>query len=819
MSLSVFRRLHSGAYPAFLLVVLALLMASGHGTVAAGQVSHAPHSAAEGRAAVSGRVTDPSGAPVAGARVKLAELSGRLERTVATDTEGAFRISGLLEGKYRISVTNTGLAPVFQPLELGPGEERRLSISLELPVLAEQLVVSAPRIAAVAETIPGSVSTLDSGILQSSRVFTTSEALRKVPGVNVRDEEGFGLRPNIGIRGVNPTRSSKVLLLEDGVPLSYAPYGDNASYYHPPIDRFESVEVLKGAGQILYGPATVSGVVNYITPAPPAKPSGSVNLISGNRDYFNAHVKWGGTWGPTGFLVDVIRKQGEGARENQRFGITDVNLKVLTMQGARQSLTLKGNYYGENSNVGYSGLREAEYRANPRQNPFRNDFFFGDRYGASANHSILLSDAATLMTTIYAAAFNRDWWRQSSNSNERPNDASDPACAGMENLNTTCGNQGRLRRYSSWGIEPRLRVSHRLLGIRNESDFGFRFHREDQDRQQQNGAFPNARIGTLVENNERKNQAYSVFLQNRFTLGKVTLTPGARIERINYERTNRLANNGLGVTGQTELTQVVPGLGAAYGVSNELTLFGGVHRGFAPPRTEDVINNTTGGAVELEPELSWNYELGMRGRPHAAAGLEATLFRMDYENQIVPASLAGGVGAALTNGGETLHQGVELSGRFDAGTALGARQNVYIRTAYTYVPTARFVGTRFSAVPGLTNVSVTGNRLPYAPRHLMTTTVGYMHPRGLEALLEGVYIGEQFADDLNTVVPSPDGQRGIIPSQKTLNAAINYRVESLRTGFFVAVKNLLDRIYIVDRARGVLPSSPRLVQIGMNINF
>ncbi len=811
--------LKTGARTPFFLAILVLLIAACNGSASAAQANREPSSAGHRRAAVSGRVTDPSGAAVAAARVKLVELSGRFERTVSTDTEGAFHIPDLLEGDYRISVTNTGLAPVSRPLKLQPGEDREVNFSLELPVLAEQMVVSTPRIAAVAETIPGSVSTLDFGILRSSRVFTTSEALRKVPGVNVRDEEGFGLRPNIGIRGVNPTRSSKVLLLEDGVPLSYAPYGDNASYYHPPIDRFESVEVLKGAGQILYGPATVSGVVNYITPAPPADPSGSVNLIGGNRDYLNAHVNWGGTWGVTGFLVDVIRKQGEGARENQRFGLTDVNLKVLTMQGARQSLTLKGNYYGEDSNVGYSGLREEEYRANPRQNPFRNDFFYGDRYGASANHSILLSDAATLMTTVYAAAFHRDWWRQSSNSNERPNDASDPACAGMENLNTTCGNQGRLRRYTSWGIEPHFRVSHHLLGIRNESDFGFRFHREDQDRHQHNGAFPSARTGTLVENNERKNQAYSMFLQNRFTVARLSFTPGARIERINYERTNRLANNGLGVTGETELTQVVPGLGVAYHLTNELTFFGGVHRGFAPPRTEDVINNTTGGAVDLAPELSWNYELGLRGRPHPAAGLEATLFRMDYENQIVPASLAGGVGAALTNGGETLHQGLELSGRFDAGTALGARQNVYIRTAYTYVPTARFVGTRFSALPGPTNVSVTGNRLPYAPRHLMSTTVGYMHPRGLEALLEGVFIGQQFADDLNTVAPSPDGQRGLIPSQTTLNVAINYRVESLRTGFFVAVKNVLDRIYIVDRARGILPSSPRLVQVGMNIDF
>ena len=124
------------------------------------------------------------------------------------------------------------------------------------------------------DSIPGSAAVLDADVIQEARVFTVNEALRKVPGIFARDEEGFGLRPNLGIRGLNPTRSTKVLLLEDGIPLSYAPYGDNATYYHPPVERFERIEVLKGSGQILFGPHTVGGVINYITPAVPDEATG-----------------------------------------------------------------------------------------------------------------------------------------------------------------------------------------------------------------------------------------------------------------------------------------------------------------------------------------------------------------------------------------------------------------------------------------------------------------------------------------------------------------------------------------------------------------
>jgi Fe(3+) dicitrate transport protein len=107
------------------------------------------------------------------------------------------------------------------------------------------------------DTIPGSGMVLDRTVLTESHVFSVNEAMRKVPGVFARDEEGFGLRPNLGIRGLNPTRSSKLLMLEDGIPLAYAPYGDNASYYHPPVNRFERIEVLKGSSQILFGPQTL----------------------------------------------------------------------------------------------------------------------------------------------------------------------------------------------------------------------------------------------------------------------------------------------------------------------------------------------------------------------------------------------------------------------------------------------------------------------------------------------------------------------------------------------------------------------------------
>ena len=768
------------------------------------------------QATVSGHVIDADGAAVPGALVRLAPLSSRqaLLTTIA-DAEGAFRFDRLGPGDYEIVVDARYFSVARRIVRVdGPID---VSIALETGRFSESVSVVGTRMGdspATMRRLPGVLSVLDAATLSGSQVFTATEALRKVPGVNVRDEEGFGLRPNIGIRGLNPTRSSKVLLLEDGVPFTIAPYGDNASYYHPPIERFESVEVLKGSGQIAYGPVTVGGIVNYLTPNVPKHKTATARMALGSRDYANFSGFAGTTVGRLGMSVDYMRKQGDGAREHVNSRLDDLSAKMQVTLTDQHSLTVKANYYGEDSTVTYSGLTEAEWAAAPRQNPFTNDAFVGSRTGVTATWRAQLGRGLLMTTNLYQSSFDRDWWRQSSNSGQRPNRRQDAACGSMANLQTTCGNEGRLRQYDFWGVEPRFRATPTFLGLTNETDFGVRVHAERQDRLQKNGVTPIARDGVLVESNQRENTALSGFVQNRFLLGKVTVTPGLRVEEIRYERTNRLTD----VSGKTSLTQLLPGIGAAFAPSPALTIFGGLHRGFAPPRTEDVISNTTGSVVELDSELSWDTEVGVR---YAGTGLSADVafFRMDYENQIVPASLAGGIGATLTNGGETLHQGVEFGVRTDSAALIGGRHNVFARVAYTALPTARFTGIRYSSVAGSSQVQVTNNRLPYAPDSLLSMTLGYQHPVGFDAQVEVVRVSDQFGDDLNTIVPSPDGQRGLIPGYIIWNAAANWTLTRLHSSVFVTVKNVGDTLYIADRSRGLLPGVPRLLQAGVRVRF
>ena len=670
------------------------------------------------------------------------------------------------------------------------------------------------------DSIPGSATTIDADILTESRVFTVNEAMRKVPGVFARDEEGLGLRPNLGVRGLNPTRSSKVLLLEDGIPIAYAPYGDNATYYHPPVDRFERIEVLKGSGQIAYGPHTVGAVINYITPSVPDDREGRVVASFGNKDFREIHGEVGDTFGDTGFIAHGTYKETDGARDNMHFEVGDVNLKVAHELSERQAITFRASYYDETSQVTYSGLTLAEWQADPYQNPFKYDEMEAQRFGTSVTHRFESGPAVTFTTNAYYTYFNRDWWRQSSNSAQRPNDASDPACAGMSNLYTTCGNEGRLRQYWTAGLEPRVSVEHGLFGVDNLSEAGIRYHVEDQFRVQANGDTPTSREpGTgrnagIREDSDRSVEATSAFVQNRFDFGRWTVTPGVRYEHVDYERTDNLT----GATGESTVDEVIPGLGATVEVQPQTVVFAGVHRGFAPPGVADIVT-AAGGSVDLDAELSWNYELGVRANPRDGLAYEATLFRMDFANQIVPASVAGGSGAALTSAGETLQQGLELSGNASSAGFVEWPVEVFTRASYTWLADAKYVGERYSSVAGFGAVKVTGNRLPYAPEHLLSGTIGVRTDFGLEVALEGVYTSASFTDDLNTVEVIANGQRGEMPSYTVWNLTANYALPLCDCTVFATAKNLGDTLYVADMSRGLIPGMPRLVQAGFEVRF
>ena len=658
--------------------------------------------------------------------------------------------------------------------------------------------------------IPGSARVVTRAVVQSTHPVSGSELLRRVSGVHVNEgEDALGLNLNVGVRGLNPRRSSRVLLLEDGFPIHLAPYSDPSAHYQPPAQVLERIEVLKGSGQVLHGPQTIGGVINYVRRPPPVRSGGRASLSAGNDGHRAGHLRLDHVVEGWGVGADYSYREAQGPRDNWNHRVDDLSMASALELRGDQRLLLRAGAYRQDSRVGESGLTQAEFETTPRLHPFSDDVFHLDRVVLRALLETPLFGDARLTTAAYGQWLHRVSWRQASDSRDRfgtPRYQERFTCPAEATGPAECGNQGRPRTYRFAGLEFRLALPLSVGAIPGEADLGVRLHAERVRRRRLQGDGPSARTGTLIQDNGIEAAAFSAFAQNRFHLGAWEVTPGLRFEHVRATNVNRMVD----ARERDDYSRWLPGVGTAVQLPRGITVFGGVHRGFAPPRPADILEPRPGeGLVRVDPEVSWNQELGARGRWGSGVEFEAALFRIDFRNQIVPGSAAEG-GPLLVNAGRTQHQGAEAWIRMagDRGLAGGG---AFLDITYTWLPVADFADGRLSVVDGTTPIQ--GKRLPYAPRHLVNVGVGVRTLAGVELRLQGDRVGEQYGDDLNTREGSADGRRGVIPSSTVFTLGAEGTAGPVRV--HVAVRNLLDAMHITDRLNGIMVGMPRTVTLGV----
>lgn len=720
------------------------------------------------------------------------------------------------------------------------GSDEASIVLAQRPPVAERIHVVGRR--EQAERIPGSAHRLAPEELEKLKYYDIHRMLRLVPGVNIQEEDGYGLRPNIGLRGSGSERSSRITLMEDGVLIAPAPYAAPSAYYFPTAGRMSAVEVRKGSAAVKFGPRTVGGAINLVSTPIPEETSSFADLRFGSNNFYVAHANAAFVGEQFSGMVETYQSGTDGFKRldnegDTGFSIQDYVVKLRYSADARadvfQSFELKLGYTENNSDETYLGLTDEDFAISPyrRYAASQNDRMETEHKQIQLTHYIEPSDNIDITTVAYYNKFARDWFKlddldfgegrfRPSSVFKNPNDFGGVLAVlrgEADSPDDALQLRHNNRSYYSWGIQSVIGASFSTGKARHDLEIGLRWHEDEEDRLQNRENF-RMEDGLLVltsvdpigsqGNRLAKAQAFAGYIQDEIEIGRWTVLPGLRFEEIELQRIDFSAadpDRSEAPTGRREnhVTAVIPGLGATFKATDDLTFVVGVHRGFAPPGP-----STRSG--EADVEKSWNYEFGLR-YIREQVHLELIGFYNDYTNILGTCTNAtgciGDIGDQF-NGGKATVKGLEATLSYDF--VLPNALLIPLRLNYTYTD-AKF-DTDFE--DGFWGDVSGGDQLPYIPNHQLHASIG------VEASNWGAVLGMSYVSDVRTETgqgPIPDMER--VGSHVVFDLSAYYQIND-KVRLYASAENLFDNEYpVARRPYGLRPGKPFTVVGGVSFNF
>jgi len=657
-----------------------------------------------------------------------------------------------------------------------------------------------------------------------------NRALSKISGINFYEEDGFGLRPNISIRGTSPERSSKIAIMEDGILISPAPYSASSAYYFPSVARMQAIEVLKGSSQIQYGPYTTGGAINFVSTEIPEKFRGKISTSFGSFKTGQTHATIGNSSEKFGYMFEILNYNSDGFKSlnddlNTGFDINEITSKIKFVPktpNIDQSFELKFHTYDEISNETYLGLTETDFQKNPylRYPGSEKDKMSAEHKQYVLTHELFVNEKIKITSNFYENRFKRNWYKlddvvHDNNSQKISKVISNPSQF-SEHLKILSGEldyenalkvKANNREYISRGIQTK--IDYHWYG-KNESfndlELGIRIHYDEEDRFQWEDIYNiNNGFMALESYGEKGSQgnrisfanSFASYIMYKYKFKGLTISPGLRYESIklgrdDFGKSNPLRNIENLSTRENKVSVLIPGVGFNYTFSNNLSVFGGIHKGYSPPGSSD----------GQKAEESVNSELGIRFSTKKLNG-EIIAYRNDYSNLLGnDLAATGGFGEMDPfNAGKALVNGFEV--------LLNTSISKYIPISFSYTLTdAKFL-TSFGSTQDIWGEVNNGDQIPYIPKHQFSSSLSYRISK-LDINLNASYNGK-----FSTLANGTEE----ISSYLILDLSMKYRIKK---DIFLKSKilNLLDKKYAVSKApAGLRPGHPFGVYTGIEYKF
>ena len=682
-----------------------------------------------------------------------------------------------------------------------------------------------------ARKIAGSGTVISNEDLQKTIDTDIHKILSAVPGVFFRTEDGYGLRPNISIRGTSLDRSSKITIMEDGVLVAPAPYTSASAYYFPTTGRIHGVEVLKGPSAITQGPSTIGGALNLISTPIPTAGKGQFVQELGDNGMMRTHAVLGGDNGTFGAMVEVHEHSTDGFDSianvggDTGFDKSDLLAKFRYTSGNHE-VTLKMLDLDESSDLTYVGLSQYSFQQNPRRrygmtqyDQMNND---GEQQSITYKGSFGNVD---VIATSWSNDYHRDWFKVDKANNGKAfgisngiNNVIDAANNGNADaqgiLDGTRAVEVKLKHnnrfYGNEGIQFQLSTdigNHSVtFGYRDMEDYESRLQNYecfDQSADGKNSALSPCSTGWTGSNNRlRDTDATSYFIQDTITMDKLSLTLGYRSE--DYDKVeNRWSDakptrtikdakyNNKKSSGDYSTT----GFGATYDVSENLKLVAGFHQGMSP-----VFN---GDAEEAD-----NMELGFRYNKGTTA-VEVIYFASDYANLVAECknSSGGDCDAGDTfSGGEVDVSGLEI----DASWVVQSN-TVNYPIAITYTSTDATFDNSFDS--DYFGVVASGDDVPYIPSSVLAISAGFITESGWSGYM-------RMADHGSSCSTAACGAYENIEAYSYIDLSLRKRVNE-NLDVYGVLENVTDNEDIAARApkNGARSQKPQTFKVGFSYKF
>ena len=681
------------------------------------------------------------------------------------------------------------------------------------------------------EDVAGSATVLSNEDLAKMVDTDIHKILSAVPGVYVRTEDGYGLRPNISIRGTAPDRSGKVTLMEDGVLIAPAPYTSASAYYFPTTGRIHAVEVLKGPAAITQGPSTIGGAINMISTPIPDTTGGSVTSEMGSDGLSRTHMTFGLNSGKLSGLLEVHNHSADGFDSimnvggNTGFDKSDTLAKLRYTSGVHQ-LTVKMLEVDETSNQTYVGLSQASFDMSPRKRYGMSKYDVMNNDGDQTSFAYVGDfEAFTVRATMWSNDYHRDWFKVDKANNTKAHGVEDGideviAAANAGDVNAQAILDGDLavtvklkhnnRFYTNEGMQ--FDVS-KQIGM-HDLTFGYRDMEDSESRLQSYECTDQAAGGALSalvscstgftgsNNRLRTTTATSWFMQDTITMGALAVTVGHRSEE--FDKVELRWDDG--VPTRTMLDSSYPksssgdysttGVGATYNMNENLKLVAGFHQGMSP---------VFGG----DAEQADNMELGFRYNKDVTA-LEVMYFASDYANLVGECknSSGGDCEAGDTfSGGEVDVSGLEVS----ASTIIEGSDNISYPMALTWATVSSEFQSSFDS--DYFGTVAAGDDVPYLPESQLAAVVGFVTDQGLSGDVRIAKYG-------STCSTAQCGAFENIEAYTFIDLSLRQKVSEKMT-IYTVIENITDDADIVARApkNGARSQKPKSMKFGFTFNF